>query len=232
MPPKVGDVLFEHGASLTALWVAHYRALEALEDKPLFKDPLAHAFVGEEEAKAAFDRMNDCLQDSIVMDRDKYILIEKAFFSIRHKFLDDFVSNTLGGFTRRKEPPKELQVVNIASGFDSRAFRLHFPGNTIFYELDRAEVLDYKQKKITEIEPAIRPTCSRWVCVPADLTSDNWEKVLFAKGFDPSLPSAWIMEGLTMYVPYKDLRVLLERIRAISAPGSALAADCLSTGKT
>ena len=66
--------------------------------------------------------------------------------------------------------------------------------------------------------------------MPADLTSDNWEKALVEKGFDTKHPAVWIMEGLTMYVPYKDLCKLLIRIEHISASGSALACDALSTG--
>ena len=90
------NTVFEHGASITALWVGHHRALEQLEPKPLFADPWAHAFMGEDEAKAAFQRMTDCLQDSIFMDREHYVTVEQSFFAIRHRFLDDFILDTLG----------------------------------------------------------------------------------------------------------------------------------------
>lgn len=49
-------------------------------------------------------------------------------------------------------------------------------------------------------------------------------------GFDASLPSIWIMEGLFMYIPYEESRRLLKRIRAMSSPGSAFAGDMLSQG--
>jgi O-methyltransferase involved in polyketide biosynthesis len=36
--------------------------------------------------------------------------------------------------------PQQLQVVNMACGLDSRAFRLCFPTNTTLWEVDRQEV--------------------------------------------------------------------------------------------
>ena len=38
----------------------------------------------------------------------------------------------------------------------------------------------------------------RVVPVEADLSVEGWQGELFEAGFDPSLPSAWILEGLTM----------------------------------
>lgn len=39
---------------------------------------------------------------------------------------------------------------------------------------------------------------ARVVSVEADLSVEGWEGELFEAGFDPSQPSAWILEGLTM----------------------------------
>lgn len=39
---------------------------------------------------------------------------------------------------------------------------------------------------------------ARIVTVEADLRQAGWEGELFEAGFDPALPSAWILEGLTM----------------------------------
>ncbi len=39
---------------------------------------------------------------------------------------------------------------------------------------------------------------ARVVPVEADLSAEGWEGELFEAGFDPSQPSAWIAEGLTM----------------------------------
>ena len=36
------------------------------------------------------------------------------------------------------------------------------------------------------------------VHVEADLSVASWEEKLVATGFDPKLPSAWILEGLSM----------------------------------
>lgn len=48
------------------------------------------------------------------------------------------------------------------------------------------------------LENADAPVRARVVGVEADLSKTGWDGELFEAGFDPSLPSAWILEGLTM----------------------------------
>jgi len=79
-------------------------------------------------------------------------------------------------------PPRQLQVVDLACGFDGRAFRLNFPANTLFWELDRDEVLELKNRRIVQLRPIPQPTCFRRICVPADLIRDVWEEKLIDKG--------------------------------------------------
>ena len=44
-------------------------------------------------------------------------------------------------------------------------------------------------------------------------------------GFDPTLPSIWIVEGLLPYLPEAEVARLLKRMRALAPPGSFVGAD-------
>jgi methyltransferase (TIGR00027 family) len=47
------------------------------------------------------------------------------------------------------------------------------------------------------------------------------------KGFDPGLPTAWLAEGLLMYLPADAQDRLFELVTDLSAPGSRLAAEAV-----
>lgn len=106
---------------------------------------------------------------------------------------------------------------------DSRAFRLSFPAGTIFFEIDRAEVIDYKNEKLAKFTPQ----CSRRT-VPADLVLDEWDKTLINHGFDTSKKTLWIVEGLTMYLSEKDVVALIHKITELSSSRSLFLCDILN----
>lgn len=67
------------------------------------------------------------------------------------------------------------------------------------------------------------PTCERRT-VAIDLRED-WPAALRAAGFDSSAPTAWIAEGLLIYLPPEAQDKLFDNITALSAPGSRLATE-------
>ena len=60
--------------------------------------------------------------------------------------------------------------------------------------------------------------------VPIDLRFD-WPKALREAGFDATGPTAWLAEGLLMYLPADAQDRLFEQITELSAPGSRIAAE-------
>jgi len=62
------------------------------------------------------------------------------------------------------------------------------------------------------------------VSVPVDLRQD-WPTALQQAGFDPGAPSAFSAEGLLAFVPSAAQDLLFERIQALAAPGSRVAAE-------
>jgi methyltransferase (TIGR00027 family) len=133
--------------------------------------------------------------------------------AVRTKFFDEFfLDATKAGIK---------QVVILASGLDSRAYRLRWPAGTVVYEVDQPQVIEFKTRTLAELGAA--PTAERRV-VAIDLR-DDWPAALRAAGFDPTQPSAWSAEGLLGYLPPDAQDRLLDTITELSAPGSRLATE-------
>src|SRR6185437_13564712 len=67
------------------------------------------------------------------------------------------------------------------------------------------------------------PTATRRT-VPIDLRGD-WPAALRAAGLDTSAPTAWLAEGLLIYLPPDAQDRLFDNITALSAPGSTVATE-------
>jgi methyltransferase (TIGR00027 family) len=73
-----------------------------------------------------------------------------SYQAVRTHFFDDFFSAEAAARIR--------QIVILASGLDSRAYRLHWPIGTTVYELDQPKVLEYKTATLDQQVPR-RPPC-------------------------------------------------------------------------
>jgi methyltransferase (TIGR00027 family) len=113
------------------------------------------------------------------------------------------------------------QAVILAAGLDARAYRLPWPDGTTVYELDQPEVISFKTDTLAGL--GAEPKAVRHA-IAVDLR-DNWPKALLDKGFDPKRPTAWIAEGLLIYLPPEAQDLLFDRIDELSAPGSRVACE-------
>lgn len=113
------------------------------------------------------------------------------------------------------------QAVILAAGLDARAYRLAWPDGTVVYEVDQPEVIEFKTTTLAAL--GATPTATRRV-VAIDLRED-WPKALADNGFNPKQPTAWIAEGLLIYLPPEAQDALFETITELSAPGSSLATE-------
>ena len=109
----------------------------------------------------------------------------------------------------------------LASGLDSRAYRLAWPTGTTVYEIDQPEVIEFKTRTLAEL--GAEPTANRRT-VAIDLRYD-WPSALIEEGFDPNQPTAWSAEGLLGYLPPDAQDRLLDTITELSAPGSRFATE-------
>lgn len=133
--------------------------------------------------------------------------------AVRTKFFDDRCTEaTAAGAT---------QVVILASGLDARAYRLAWPGGTVVYELDQPKVLDFKTRTLAGLGAAPGAIHRQ---VPVDLRHD-WPAALRAAGFDAARPTAWLAEGLLIYLPPPAQDELFDQITALSVAGSTIATE-------
>ena len=117
------------------------------------------------------------------------------------------------------------QVVMIAAGLDTRAYRMSWPSDAVVYEVDLPDLLIEKAEKLTWLgaEPGV--TLRR---VHADLTVD-WLAELEDGGFAATRPSLWVAEGLLCYLTGQQAAALLQTMgTAGSPPESWLAADLVN----
>jgi methyltransferase (TIGR00027 family) len=113
------------------------------------------------------------------------------------------------------------QVVALAAGMDGRTLRLPCPAGVRWYEVDLPDVMAVKNELVARSK--LSATCERRG-VAVDLTGD-WMPALGAAGFDPSAPTAWLIEGLLYYLPPQAVDELLATVTGSSAPGSRIFLD-------
>ncbi len=183
--------------SRTALAVALVRAYESARPDPLFQDPYAAAFV---------DASDMPMPSAGPVEGFARRLVFQGI--IRTRFYDDRLLEA--GCT---------QVVLLAAGLDARAYRLDWPPGTRLFELDMAPVLAFKERVLTQQGATAR--CDR-AALTADLLHDDWPEQLLRAGFDPARPTAWLAEGLLVYLTAQEAARLLSDVGRLSAPGSRL----------
>ena len=197
------------GIGMTAVGVAYVRAQESLRPDRLFEDPLAAAFIEESGWAPPSELMPDLAESSDEMKA--YWGSIAAYVIVRTKFLDDYVNDAITAGIR--------QFVILGAGLDARPFRLGWPAQTRVFELDVRDVNEFKERALARV--SVRPKTER-VVVEADLT-EEWMPSLKRAGFDPSMPVAWMAEGLLIYFTHDQNESLLATVSETSPPGSRIA---------
>ncbi|MGH3502639.1 MAG: SAM-dependent methyltransferase [Nocardioidaceae bacterium] len=198
---------FLEDVGATALGVARVRAEESHRADRLFRDPYAEAFLAAAPGT---------LPESHSVGVGDLAEIGVAFFFhgiIRTRFFDDYLQAAARAGCR--------QVVLLAAGLDTRAFRLSWPDKTRLFELDTPAVLGFKHCVLDEHGAA--PRCDRRP-VEVDLRHD-WASALASSGLDAAQSTAWLAEGLLTYLTAEEAHQLLTTVRVLSAPGSQLALE-------
>ncbi|WP_422742844.1 class I SAM-dependent methyltransferase [Mycobacterium sp. WMMD1722] len=194
----------------TALFVAASRALEAHKPEPLAVDPYAEIFcraVGGEWA----DLLDGGVPEHVL--RSEFGRQFVNFQGARTRYFDRYFADVMAAGVR--------QIVILAAGLDSRAYRLPWPVGSVIFEIDQPQVLDFKRGVLTDRAEA--PAAQRRE-VAVDLR-DDWPAALTAAGFDSAQPSAWIAEGLLIYLPAAAQESLFAGIDALAARGSWVAVE-------
>ena len=120
---------------------------------------------------------------------------------------------------------KKCQVASLGAGMDTRAFFVESCKKVERYvEVDVKELNDWKTKKLNEVEA--KSFCERQV-ISMDFSKES-TKDMPTHGFDPSLPTCWILEGLVMYLKEPEVHALLREMSDLSANDSYLILNYLN----
>jgi methyltransferase (TIGR00027 family) len=209
------DLASSVGATATA--VAAQRAMASAGPDALLDDPFADPLV----RAVGLDPFVQMLDGDTGTDAhpgfDRRTMNEQI--TVRTRYFDDFfLAAGQAGIG---------QAVILASGLDTRAYRLQWAAGTVVYEIDQPEVIDFKTSTLAGL--SAEPTATRRT-VAIDLR-DDWVAALIAAGFDPNVPTAWIAEGLLIYLPPEAQDRLFDNVTALSASGSRLATEQMDMSK-
>ena len=216
--PRTADDSWDIATSVgaTAVMVALARAAETASADPLIRDQFAEVLVstpeleGVREQVAAWWAGPDPDDDPDFTVDSQHMINYQA---VRTHFFDAYFADAVAAGIR--------QVVILAAGLDSRAYRLGWPDGTVVYEIDLPKVLEYKAETLTAHGAA--PVADRRP-VAVDLRHD-WPQALRDAGFDATRPTAWLAEGLLPFLPAAAQEAMFASVDELSGSGSRVAVE-------
>jgi methyltransferase (TIGR00027 family) len=170
----------------TAFVVAEFRAEENREPAPLYRDLVVGLFLSDDSRHAA-----SRVASSFAPVKD--------MVKIRTRYFDDVLErHLLEGFR---------QVVILGAGLDTRAVRKRTRG-VRYFEIDDPATLELKQRRYRQegVETDV-------AFIPGNYVTDGLLEMLERHGFDVGLPTYFIWEGNTMYLPLDSDKYILTQLR-------------------
>jgi methyltransferase (TIGR00027 family) len=186
-------------ASLTALVVAAARALAGV-------DPYAHMFLPSWLSARVHDASAEKRRRSIEW------LSLGLVTHIKHRTIvidEALVEAVARGVS---------QVAILGAGLDTRAYRLRELTAVTVYEVDHPAT----QRRKLQSAHLMRSAARMLKHVAVDFERDSLDQALRDAGHRADQPTAWIWEGVTMYLPPEAVVATLRMIEARSASSSRL----------
>src|SRR5689334_7991206 len=201
--------------AVTATFGAAARAVAT--NKGLLNDPFAEPLL----CAVGIDYLTRAIEDRVFAEDegdDPAMTALMDALAAHTRFVDEFLAGAGRAGIR--------QVVILASGLDTRPYRLWWPPGTTVYEIDQPEVVDFKTAAMRGLGATL---ATNRCAVGVDLRHD-WLTALRRVGFDVAQRTVWIAENLLVgYLPPAAQDRLLAEVTAVSAPGSRFAADYMPT---
>ena len=137
-----------------------------------------------------------------------------TFIVCRCRYFDDYIQECIKSGT--------AQLVILGAGLDSRAYRDElFQGVVKIFEVDHPAT---QASKIERVKKAFGKIPANVAYVPIDFNDETLDK-LPTCGFDRSLKTLFIWEGVTLYLDAEAVDATLAWVQANAAPGSAIIFD-------
>jgi methyltransferase (TIGR00027 family) len=137
-----------------------------------------------------------------------------TFIVCRCRYFDDYLEECLKSGI--------AQLVILGAGLDSRAYRDELlQGVVKTFEVDHPAT---QASKIERVKKALGKIPTNVAYVPIDFNDETLDKLL-ACGYDRSLKTLFIWEGVTFYLDAEAVSATLAWVRANAAPSSAIIFD-------
>lgn len=203
------------GSSKMAELIALHRVAESRksEGERICYDPYAVYFVDPETLAFAASNPEKTKEMSEYYER----LFPGLANSIRARvrYFDDFVKSSLDEGLE--------QLVILGAGYDTRAYRIEGLKRKVrVFEVDHPDTQSLKVEKIKNIFGSLPDHVTY---VPVDFETENLGERLAAQGYDRSLKTLFLIEGLIMYIPPEAVDETLSFVVKNSCKGSAILFD-------
>jgi methyltransferase (TIGR00027 family) len=137
-----------------------------------------------------------------------------TFIVCRSRYFDDFIHECLQSGI--------AQLVILGAGLDSRAYRDELSQGVIkIFEVDHPAT---QASKIERVKKVVGRIPSNLTYVPIDFNAETLDKLL-ACGFDRSLRTLFVWEGVTHYLDAEAVDATLAWVRANATPSSTIIFD-------
>ena len=202
-------------ASFSAEIIASMRALESRkpEGVRICYDPYARELIRSKFRFVAQSRFGTKLL---------YAYLEKkgpglaAGIAARTRYIDDLVIRNVGNGAQ--------QVVILGAGLDMRPFRMEELRDVHVFEVDFPATQAFKREKLKHMD---LPKRHHLTYVPIDFNKDGLATELTKAGYDPTIRTFFIWEGVTMYLDAASVDATLKYVTTHAAAGSTLYFDYL-----
>ena len=205
--------------SLTAVWVAWGRGMSGKLRDAIVDDPVAERLVPEPyKSLIALARTSP----TFIGVFEKMVAMvsggRSRHMPLRTRAIDDALADAVERPRAAAGAPVLAieQVVILGAGLDARGWRLDALANVVLFEVDHPTMQAYKRSRIDRERPRAREV--RFV--PVDFERDDLATMLERAGHDPRRPTAFVWEGVTMYLTGEAIDATLSAMRDRSAPRS------------
>ncbi len=197
-------------SSMTALGIAALRGAESErpEGERICYDPYARLFV----SKWLYALTRFFIKTGYAEFRGPGV---GGYLLARCRYIDDYLDNCLRNGIR--------QLVILGAGFDSRAYRLgQLKGRVKVLEVDHPATQKVKREKLIKIFGQVPAGVA---LVPVDFNTQKLEDRLRESGYDGSLKTLFIWEGVVYYLTPEAVDGTLAFIADHSGNGSSVIFD-------
>ncbi|KAG6609732.1 putative O-methyltransferase [Phytophthora cinnamomi] len=184
----------------------YLRAVESARSDAIINDPFAKPLTKKHQPK---------IEKFLKEVSNELHTFPDDIIAFRTRYLDEALYH---------RDPRILQVVILGAGLDARAYHLESLRGCHVLEVDQSNAMfEHKAEVMKELHAPLMAQNADYIV--SNLAEAGLEASLMGHGFNPTMPTFWVMEGLIPYIERPGVVELLRAIDYLSAPGSEFWAD-------